>query len=208
MLLGMNYEVIPVGPYEANCSVLWDDPAQAWIVDPGADSAIILGLMAKRGLKAGIVVLTHCHFDHISALGDILAKFPVPVVMHAEDTAFAFSALNAMPPYRQTKRPVSLVTDKKDGDTITCGGLTAKIIHTPGHTPGGWCLLFEKDKVLVAGDTLFAGSVGRTDLPGGSPDEMEASLKKLTALFDDTQVICGHGPQTTIGAEKQSNPYL
>lgn len=208
MLCGMNYEVIPVGPYEANCSVLWDDPSQAWIVDPGADSATILGFMEKRGLKAGIVVLTHSHFDHISALGDILAKFPVPVVMHAEDIEFAFSSLNAVPPYRLTRRPVSLVTDKKDGDTITCGGLTARIIHTPGHTPGGWCLFFENEKVLVAGDTLFAGSVGRTDLPGGSPDELAASLKKLAALFDDTQVICGHGPQTTIGIEKRSNPYL
>ena len=208
MLRGMNYEVMPVGPYEANCSVLWDDPALAWVVDPGADSAKILGLMAKRGLKAGVVVLTHCHFDHISALGDILAKFPVPVVMHQEDTGFAFSSLNAMPPYRPTHRPTELVTDKKDGDTLVCGGLAAKIIHTPGHTPGGWCLYFENEKVLVAGDTLFAGSVGRTDLPGGSWDELEASLKKLKVLPDETRVICGHGPQTTIGAEKRSNPYL
>ncbi len=208
MLSCMNCEVISVGPYEANCSVLWDDPAQAWIVDPGADSGAILGFMQKHGLKAGLVVLTHCHFDHISALGDILTKFPVPVVMNAKDTEFAFSALNAMPPYPLTKRPASLVTDKKDGDRLCCGGLTARIIYTPGHTPGGWCLFFEKEHVLVAGDTLFAGSVGRTDLPGGSPDDMEASLKKLTALLEDTCVICGHGPQTTIGAEKRNNPYL
>lgn len=208
MLPGMNCEVIPVGLYEANCSVLWDDPAQAWIVDPGADSAAILGFMDKRGLKAGVVVLTHGHFDHISAVGEILARFPVPVVMHAGDVPFAFSPLNAMPPYRSTKRPASLVTDKKDGDTLTCGGLTAKLLHTPGHTPGGWCLHFESEKVLVAGDTLFAGSVGRTDLPGGSQEALDASLKRLKALPDDTRVICGHGPQTTIGAEKRSNPYL
>jgi len=208
MLPGMNYEVIPVGPYEANCSVLWDDPAQAWIVDPGADSEKILGFMAKRGLKAGIVVLTHGHFDHISALGEVLAKFPVPVVMHRDDADFAFSSFNAMPPYRPTRRPASLVTDKQDGDMLACGGLTAKIIHTPGHTPGGWCLYFEDGKLLVAGDTLFAGSVGRTDLPGGSGDLLEASLKRLKALPDETRVVCGHGPQTTIGAEKRSNPYL
>ncbi|MEI7899913.1 MAG: MBL fold metallo-hydrolase [bacterium] len=204
----MNDEVIPVGPYEANCSVLWEDPAQAWLVDPGADSIKILGFMEKRGLQAGIVVLTHSHFDHISALGDILAKFPVPVVMRQEDAGFAFSPLNAMPPYRLTQRPASLVTDKKEGDLLTCGGLTATLIHTPGHTPGGLCLLFKKEKLLVAGDTLFAGSVGRTDLPGGSWDVLEASLKKLKALPDDTRVICGHGPQTTIGIEKRSNPYL
>jgi len=204
----MRYEVMPVGPYEANCSVLWDDPAQAWVVDPGADGSAILGFMEKRGLKAGLVVLTHCHFDHISAVGEILAKFPVPVVLHQDDVGFAFSALNAMPPYRMTARPATLVTDKKDGDTLTCGGLTAKIIHTPGHTPGGLCLYFVADKLLVAGDTLFEGSVGRTDLPGGSMDELTASLQKLKALPDDTRVICGHGPQTLIGREKRSNPYL
>ena len=208
MLPGMNYEVIPVGPYEANCSVLWDDPAQAWVVDPGADGAKILGFMEKRGLKAGIVVLTHSHFDHISALGEILAKFSVPVAMRQEDAGLAFSTLNAMPPYRLTQRPASLVTDKQEGDPLTCGGLTARVIFTPGHTPGGWCLYFEKEKLLVAGDTLFAGSVGRTDLPGGSGEELEASLKKLKALPDDTRVICGHGPQTTLGVEKRINPYL
>jgi len=204
----MNYEVFPVGPFEANCSILWDDPAQAWVVDPGADSAVILGLMEKRGLKAGVVVLTHSHFDHISALNEILAKFPVPVYLHAEEVPFAFSPMNAMPPYRSTARPALLVTDKREGDEIACGGLTARLIHTPGHTPGGWCLYFEKEKLLVAGDTLFAGSVGRTDLPGGSETLLKASLQKLRALPDDTRVICGHGPQTTLGAEKRSNPYL
>ena len=204
----MNDEVLPVGPFEANCSILWDDPAQAWVVDPGADSAAILGFMAKRGLKAGVVVLTHSHFDHISALNEILAQYPVPVYLYAEEVTFAFSPMNAMPPYRATARPATLVTDKRDGDEIACGGLTARLIHTPGHTPGGWCLYFEKEKLLVAGDTLFAGSVGRTDLPGGSETLLKASLQKLKALPDDTRVICGHGPQTTIGVEKRSNPYL
>lgn len=204
----MNYDVLPIGPFEANCSILWDDPAQAWVVDPGADSAGILGFIEKRGLKAGVVVLTHSHFDHISALNEILAKFPVPVYLHAAEVPFAFSPMNAMPPYRPTARPATLVTDKRDGDAIECGGLTARLILTPGHTPGGWCLYFEKDKLLVAGDTLFAGSVGRTDLPGGSEAFLKASLQKVKALPDDTRVICGHGPQTTIGVEKRSNPYL
>ena len=204
----MRYEVLPVGPYEANCSVLWEDPAQAWIVDPGADSATVLGVLKRHGLKPALVVLTHAHFDHISALNEILAAAPVPVYMHAADAAFAFSPMNAMPPYGTTARPATLVTDKRDGDTLACGGLAAKLIHTPGHTPGGWCLYFEQDKLLVAGDTLFAGSVGRTDFPGGSWEELEASLQRLKALPEDTRVICGHGPQTTIGEEKRSNPYL
>ncbi len=204
----MNYEVLPVGAYEANCSILWSDPAQAWIVDPGADADAILGFMDKRGLKAGVIVLTHGHFDHVSALNDVLARYPVPVYLHRDDAAFAFSPLNAMPPYPTTAKPAMLRTDKGDGDTLSCGGLAAKIIHTPGHTPGGWCLFFENDHLLVAGDTLFAGSVGRTDFPGGSWEDLEASLQRLKALPDDTCVICGHGPTTTIGSEKRNNPYL
>ena len=204
----MNYEVLPIGPYEANCAILWDDPLQAWIIDPGADSEAILRFMEKRGLKAGVVVLTHGHYDHVSALNEILAQFPVPVYLHRDDAAFAFSPLNAVPPYPATAKPATLKTDKDDGDTLACGGLTAKLIHTPGHTPGGWCLYFEAEKLLVSGDTLFAGSVGRTDFPGGSWEELESSLQKLKALPDDTRVICGHGPLTTLGNEKRSNPYL
>lgn len=208
MLRGMTYEVLPIGPYEANCSILWDDPAQAWVVDPGADGPVILDFLKKRGLTVGVVVLTHGHFDHVSAVNEVLALHPVPVYLHKADAAFAFSPMNAMPPYRPTAQPATLKSDKADGDTLACGGLTAKLIHTPGHTPGGWCLYFEREKLLVAGDTLFAGSVGRTDFPGGSWDKLEASLQRLKALPDDTRVICGHGPQTTIGIEKRSNPYL
>lgn len=208
MLLAMKYDVLPVGPYEANCCILWGDPERAWIVDPGADGGEILAFLSAHGLKAGIVVLTHAHFDHISALNEILAAYPVPVYLHRADVPFAFSAMNAMPPYRPTARPASLVTDKTDGDTLECGGLSARLIHTPGHTPGGWCLHFEADRLLVAGDTLFAGSVGRTDLPGGSMQALEASLLRLKALPDDTNVVCGHGPMTTLGVEKRSNPYL
>ncbi len=208
MLLTMKYDVLPVGPYEANCCILWDDPEQAWVVDPGADGEEILSFLKTHGLKAGVVVLTHAHFDHISALNEVLAVYPVPVYLHRADVPFAFSPMNAMPPYRPTARPASLVTDKADGDTLEYGGLSARLIHTPGHTPGGWCLYFEKHSVLVAGDTLFAGSIGRTDFPGGSMEEMEASLQRLKALPDDTKVMCGHGPVTTLGVEKRSNPYL
>lgn len=208
MLPRMNYRVLPAGPYEANCSILWQDPAQAWVVDPGADGDEILALLNREGLAAGVIVLTHGHFDHVSAVNEVAAKFPVPVHLHAADADWAFTPANAMLPYRPTRRPAALVTDKRDGDVITCGGLTAKLIHTPGHTPGGWCLYFEADKLLVAGDTLFAGSVGRTDFPGGSWEQLQASLQRLKALADDTRVICGHGPMTTIGVEKRSNPYL
>ena len=208
MLKAMNYEVIPVGPYAANCSVLWDEPGEAWVVDPGEDGDRILAFLEKRGLRAGMVVLTHAHFDHISATNRVLAVYPVKVYLHQNDVAMAFSPLNAMPPYRATSRPATLDSSKEDGETLTCGGLTARLIHTPGHTPGGWCLYFEQEGLLVAGDTLFAGSVGRTDFPGGSMLALQRSLDRLKRLPDATRVILVMAPMTTIGAEKRGNPYL
>jgi len=204
----MNVKVLSVGPYESNCSLLWDNPEKAWVIDPGANAATIKSALESNKLSLGVVVLTHSHFDHISALNSLLEGREVPVYMHKADEAFAFSPMNSMPPYPQTERPDSLNLEKSDGDTIECGGLTAKIITTPGHTPGGWCLYFEEHGVLVAGDTLFAGSVGRTDLPGGDWNILTASLQKIKTLPDATRVICGHGPETTIGIEKQRNPYL
>jgi len=204
----MNAKVLAVGPYEVNCAILWDDPEYAWVVDPGYDAEGILALLDRNDLELGMVVLTHAHFDHISALNKILIGRNVPVYLHRADEPFAFSALNAMAPYPPTARPATLILDKEDGATLECGGLKARIITTPGHTPGGWCLYFQEEHLLLAGDTLFAGSVGRTDLPGGDWDTLAASLQKLKALPDATRVICGHGPETTIGIEKKNNPYL
>jgi glyoxylase-like metal-dependent hydrolase (beta-lactamase superfamily II) len=204
----MNIKVLSVGPYEANCTVLWRDPEMAWVIDPGANAGTIHSALSGSDLKLGVVVLTHSHFDHISALTQVLDGREVPVYMHKADEAFAFSPMNSMPPYPQTQKPGTLNLDKNDGDQIECGGLTARLIATPGHTPGGWCLYFEDHGVLVAGDTLFAGSVGRTDLPGGDWNTLSESLQKLKKLPDSTRVICGHGPETTIGKEKQHNPYL
>lgn len=205
----MNVHVLPVGLYEANCVVMWDDPENAWVFDPGADGARILALLKRESLRVGAVVLTHAHFDHVSALGEVLAACPTaPVYLHQADEAFAFSPLNQMPPYPSSRRPAALDTAKRDGDTILCGGLSAAVIHTPGHTPGSWCLHVEAERLLITGDTLFNGSIGRTDFPGGNMRDMEASLRRLKRLPDDTRLICGHGPETTMGAEKRDNLYL
>ena len=204
----MNVKVLSVGPYEANCTLLWGNPEKTWVIDPGANAAAIKSALESNNLSLGVVVLTHSHFDHISALNTVLNGSDVPVYMHKADEAFAFSPMNSMPSYPQTEKPEALNLEKSDGDMIECGGLTARIITTPGHTPGGWCLYFEDQGVLIAGDTLFAGSVGRTDLPGGDWNTLTASLQKIKTLPDETRVICGHGPETTIGTEKQRNPYL
>jgi glyoxylase-like metal-dependent hydrolase (beta-lactamase superfamily II) len=204
----MNKIILPLGVYGANCVILWNDPQQAWLFDPGYDAGTILATLKKENLKLGVIILTHAHFDHISALNSVLAEQPAPVYLHVADVPMAFSPMNQMPPYTSTKKPASLDTTKGDGDTLTCGGLTATFLHTPGHTPGSWCIRFEDENLMVTGDTLFAGSIGRTDFPGGSMDQMEASLAKLKQLPDATRIICGHGSESTIGQEKKTNPYL
>ncbi len=205
----MNTEIIVVGSFEVNCIALWQDPQAAWIVDPGADPDLILDFLKKNGLGVGLYFLTHGHIDHVSALDAMLVAHPAPVHLHADDVAFTFSPFNRFPPYLTVPaRPASLVPTPAKAPPLAAGGLTAEILHTPGHSPGCQCLWFRDDKLLLSGDTLFAGSVGRTDLPGGSSETLQHSLRRLTLLPDDTLVIPGHGPTSTIGAEKRGNPYL
>jgi hydroxyacylglutathione hydrolase len=205
----MQYEILVVGAFEVNCVVLWDDPSHVWVVDPGADAAAILGFLDSRKLKVGQVFLTHGHIDHLSALDELLARHPAPVFLHAADAKWAFTMFNRLPPYLHVPaQPTLLQTEGADGTTLSRGALTARLVHTPGHTPGGCCVVFEKEGLMISGDTLFADSVGRTDLPGGDWPELRASLAKLRLLPDALIVIPGHGPTTTLGAEKVSNPYL
>ena len=206
----MQHEILSVGAFEVNCIVLWADPAQAWIVDPGADADRIRACLRKYQLQVAHYVCTHGHIDHISALDDLLTTHPAPVWMHADDAAWAFTALNRLPPaYPQPpQRPASLRTDLVDNGTLSQGGITARVICTPGHTPGCVCLYVEQEKLLLTGDTLFAGSVGRTDLPGGDGRLLMRSLAKLLTLPQETQMIPGHGPSSTLAEERQTNPYM
>jgi len=203
-------EVIPVGAYEVNCVIVWSTAGLAWVVDPGADAAAICAVLKEQKLQVAQVVCTHGHIDHLSALGDLLAVHPAPVWLHAEDAKWAFSPFNRLPPAYpdMAHRPATLLTSLKHGQILAAGGLEAQVICTPGHTPGGICLYLQQDRVLLAGDTLFAGSVGRTDFPGGDRYRLSQSLGRLLELPDETQVVPGHGALTTIGEERRDNPYL
>ncbi len=205
----MNVEVIPVGLYEANCVVVYERADAAWLFDPGADGEAIVNFLRERAITPKAIIFTHAHFDHIGAVNDVLQAFPgIPVYLNAKDETMAFSQLNQAMGYPATTRPSTLDTSKRGGDVLELGGLRAEFIETPGHTPGSWCILFADEKLMISGDTLFRCSCGRTDFPGGSWRDMAASLKKLCALPEDIRVICGHGPETSIGAERSDNPYM
>ena len=195
---------IQVGGFEVNCSILSEN-GKAWIVDPGQEPKRIIDTLAKKGLEPAAILLTHAHFDHISAIPGLLEKFPdLPVYVHQKDAPMFGHPLNQLPPeYPSFAKPKNLA-NLNSLDSLE--GL--EILETPGHTPGGVCYHFPAAKLLLSGDTLFAGSVGRTDLPGGDMATLMDSLQKLTALPDDTLVIPGHGPHTTIAAEKRGNPFL
>ncbi len=194
---------IEVGTYEVNCSIL-SQQGLAYIVDPGQEGERILTLLSKKGLLPAAVLLTHAHFDHITGLAALQRAYPsLPVYIHPGDRVMFGHPFNQSPP---DYPPIGVPKNIRDVTTLPLPGI--QVLHTPGHTPGGACFHLPSDHLLLSGDTLFAGSVGRTDFPGGSMARLMESLKLLTALPDDTLVIPGHGRFTTIGEEKASNPYL
>lgn len=206
----MERRILPLGAIGANCVILWEDPAAAWIVDPGAEPEAICAFLEKKGLTPALILFTHGHFDHIGAVDGLLARYPnIPVHIGPGDVPMIGHPQNAWPPdYEAVKKPATLVADLVDGATLSAGGLTAQVIATPGHTPGGACFLFAGQKLLLTGDTLFEGSCGRTDFPGGSPRQLNESLRRLAGLDPELTVVPGHGSITTIAREVASNPFL
>ena len=199
----MHITSLQVGPIMTNCYLLCDETAQVCaLIDPGDDALRVEQMVAQSGCTLQYILLTHGHFDHTSAVRPLLEKYPdVPVYIHekdAADTERGELLFRKVGPENQRFY--------KEGDTLPLGSLTIRVLETPGHTPGSVCLLCEN--VLFSGDTLFAGSCGRVDLAGGVPAQMGTSLKRLAELPGNYAVLPGHGPATTLDAERADNPYL
>jgi hydroxyacylglutathione hydrolase len=207
----MIHEILPVGPLHCNCSVIGDEIThEAMVIDPGDDIEDVLALVQKHNLQVKQIVITHAHIDHVGGAMKLRAATGAPILLNQNDYAL-LKMLDVQAAWIGMKNPGKVEIDHGLGqaDTLTAGSLTANVIHTPGHTEGSVCLFFPAERMLIAGDTLFAGSIGRTDLPGGSSEKIIDSLQqKVLALPDDTLVVPGHGPLTTIGEERESNPFL
>ena len=207
----MIHEILPVGPLQCNCSVIGDDASrEAMVVDPGTDIEAILALVRKHNLQVKQIVITHAHIDHVGGAMKLRAATGAPILLNQNDYAL-LKMLDVQAAWIGMTDPGKVEIDSSlgQGDTIKAGPLAADVIHTPGHTEGSICLYFPLEKKLIAGDTLFAGSIGRTDLPGGSFEKIMQSLhEKVLALPDETVVVPGHGPSTTIGDERENNPFL
>jgi glyoxylase-like metal-dependent hydrolase (beta-lactamase superfamily II) len=207
----MIHEIFPVGPLQCNCSIVGDETTrEAMVIDPGDDIEHVLGILRKRNLQVKQIVITHAHIDHVGGAMKLRAATGAPILLNENDNAL-LKILDEQAAWVGMAAPGAVEIDQSltDGDTVKAGSHTANVLHTPGHTEGSICLYFSAEKKLIAGDTLFAGSIGRTDLPGGSMQKIMQTLHgTVLALPDETLVVPGHGPLTTIGEERENNPWL
>lgn len=203
--MGVNYETLTVGPLQANCFILYDtDTKETIVVDPGDEPDRIIDFINDRKLKVKYILCTHAHFDHVGAVPELKEHTGALLLIHEEEleiynaakdmAAFFGYDISELPPPDRTL---------KEGDELRIGRKSFTILHTPGHSPGGICLF--GNGLVVTGDTLFAGSVGRTDFHGGSLSKLRESFQRLMSLPEDTVVLPGHGPTSTIGRERREN---
>jgi len=204
----MQIETVIVGQLDTNCYVVFDEESrEAMVIDPGDEPDKIRAYIDARKLRPTFIIFTHAHYDHVCAVKELNEHYLAKVVMHEAEAqtydstkklcmSWGYDADDFPPPDLAVK----------EGDEVQVGKACFRVIHTPGHTTGGICLYGEN--LLFAGDTLFLGSVGRTDRPGGNMEHLLQSLKKLTLLNPATRVLCGHDEETTIGRERSSNPFM
>jgi glyoxylase-like metal-dependent hydrolase (beta-lactamase superfamily II) len=209
MMGHMKYEMIIVGALETNCYIVYcEDTLECAIIDPGADPEKIIHKVGEMGLTPVLLINTHGHIDHVGANKDIKEKYEIPLCIHSMDSQMLgnilISAIGSLLGAKKSPQPDRFLDD---GETISIGNSQLEVIHTPGHSPGSISLM--GDGFLLSGDLLFCGGVGRTDLPGGSWNVLEDSIRnKIFVLPDETIVLPGHGPKTSVGQEKLSNMFI
>ena len=207
----MIHKIIPVGPLQCNCSIIGDETThEAMVIDPGDDIDEIVAIIDDHKLQVKQIVITHAHIDHVGGAMKLRARTGAPILLNQNDYAL-LKMLDVQAGWLGMKPPgdVEIEAGLAHDEKVQAGNLKASVLHTPGHTEGSVCLYFPAEKMLIAGDTLFQRSIGRTDLPGGSFEKIMRSLHdKVLTLPDETTVIPGHGPATTIGEEREENPFL
>ena len=198
---------LTVGPMEVNCYLVWENPQEAVVIDPGAQHDKIIEALEERKLIPKSILLTHGHFDHIGAVAELKRKYHTEVIIGAEDEEMLDDPLKNAASLAGIQLPsVSATRVVSEGDLIVCGGLTFEVLHTPGHSKGS--VVYSCGNALFSGDTLFAGSMGRTDFYGGDARKITQSLQRLACLKGDYRVFPGHGPETTLERERFANPFL
>jgi glyoxylase-like metal-dependent hydrolase (beta-lactamase superfamily II) len=207
----MIHEILIVGPLQCNCSILGDEASrEAIVVDPGGDISHIVSTLEKHQLTVKQIVITHAHIDHIAGAQRLKRLTGAPILYNQNDLPLV-KMMDIQAGWLGIPTPEVAPPDAslEDGQIVSITGLSGSILHTPGHTEGSLCLYLPQQTLLLAGDTLFAGSVGRTDLPGGNSKKLIQSIhNSLLTLPDEVTIIPGHGPKTTIGSERESNPFL
>ncbi len=209
----MIHEILIVGALQCNCSIFGDEATrEAIVIDPGdgLDVARVLAVLKKHALRLKAIVITHAHIDHIGGAAKLKAATGAPVHMNAADQEL-YDHLDMQASWLGLPMPQTTAVDcpARDGDSLLCGVTELQILHTPGHTQGSLCVLLPTENTLLSGDTLFRDSVGRTDLPGGDSRQLLRSIHNRLLTLDEDIVVCpGHGSETTIGREKELNPFL
>ncbi len=207
----MILESFPVGPLQCNCTLLGDEASgEAVVIDPGEEVSRIHKLITSRGLKLKQILITHAHIDHVGGALQLKRLTGAPIYLNENDLPL-LAMMDEQGAWLGVPTPETAPPDEglADGRQVGLAAFPANVIHTPGHTQGSICLHFVPLKMVIAGDTLFAGSIGRTDLPGGDASQIIDSIhSRLLNLPDETRVIPGHGPSTTIGRERRTNPFL
>jgi hydroxyacylglutathione hydrolase len=206
-------QILPLGDFQTNCYILSLPSGECLVIDPGLDPEPLLELLENSNLKPMAVLLTHAHLDHISGCNALKAKYEMPIYLNPEDRFLYDGVVDFGRVYGLNLEPAPRITKElRHGQQIKFGTAAVEVIGTPGHSPGSVCLRFVRDSacdLLICGDTLFQGSYGRTDLPGGSTSTLYHSItSRIFNLPEDTQIFPGHGPATTVGGEMRSNPIL